>query len=548
MEQQDLHKRLILALVLSFTVLVGFNYLMPKPALQSESNGTKTAAQTQAAPTAAEGKAAPKAAPSSAAVSAPAKQPAAPGSANKKTDNSGTLVAVTAKNYTIKIDKFGRISSTKLLKEKYRDEEGNYLELFDPSRTLPLEVRFTDAAINAEAFTVPYTASESKVTVGDTAAATLVLTQVLPDATVTKKLAFYADGHYDIDLSVDKKVEFFLTPGRRPETDHSMYMIVRGALVRDTEGILTTVEDGKAEKAEVVENATIVSAFDRYDASLFYNFDTPMHATISVDTGNNPLPFVKGVQTLKLHGYVGPKEWRTFEKIHPDLVNNIEFGWFTFLSKPFFRVMLWIYDFVGNWGWAIILFTLLVKLILFPLSYKGMMSMNKMRDLAPKMKELKEKYGKDPAKMNQQTMQLYKKHGANPMGGCLPMLLQIPVFFALYRVLLNADELQGAPWIGWITDLSDKDPYYILPVLMGVSMFFQQKITPNTMTDPMQKKIFQWFPVIMTFFFLTFPAGLVLYWLTNNILSIVQQQFINISYEKYKDNIKQAPKSDKSKD
>ena len=536
--------------MLSFVVLVGFNYLMPKPVLQAESNRTAatTATQTQTASGTVAGKTAPKSAPSVAAASAAAtKQPAAPGTTAKKVKKSEIIATATAKNYIIEIDKLGRISSTKLLKEKYRDEEGNYLELFDPARTLPLELRFTDAALNTAAFTVPYTASTSKVTVGDTPG-TLVLTQVLPDTTVTKKLTFYPDGHYDIDLSVGKQTEFFLTPGRRPETDHSRYMIVRGALIRDTEGVLTTVEDKKAEKAEVVDNATIVSAFDRYDASLFYNFKTPMHATISVDTGDNPLPFVKGMGALKLHGYIGAKEWRTFEKIHPELVNNIEFGWFTFLSRPFFRVMLWIHDFVGNWGWAIILFTLLVKLILFPLSYKGMMSMNKMRDLAPKMKELKEKYGKDPAKMNQQTMQLYKKHGANPMGGCLPMLLQIPVFFALYRVLLNADELQGAPWIGWIVDLSDKDPYYILPLLMGISMFFQQKITPNTMTDPMQKKIFQWFPVIMTFFFLTFPAGLVLYWLTNNLLSIAQQQFINISYEKYKAGIKQAHKSEKSKD
>jgi len=529
--------------ILMLVVLLGSNYLMPKPVVQNDPNATKATVQT--ASNTAGDKTAPKSPPSITASPTSTKQPSAP-TMSTKSAKSETLATITAKNYIIEIDKFGRISSAKLLKEKYKNEEGGNLELFDPVRTLPLELRFSDATINAEAFKVPYTASASKVTVDDTPQ-TLTLTQALPDATVSKKLTFYADGHYDIGISIDKKVEFFLTPGRRPETDHSRYMIVRGALVRDTEGILTTVEDKKAEKAEVVENATIVSAFDRYDASLFYNFDTPMHATISVDTGDNPLPFVKGTQSLALHGYIGPKEWRTFEKIHPDLVNNIEFGWFTFLSKPFFRVMLWIHDFVGNWGWAIILFTLLVKLILFPLSYKGMMSMNKMRDLAPKMKELKEKYGKDPAKMNQQTMQLYKKHGANPMGGCLPMLLQIPVFFALYRVLLNADELQGAPWIGWITDLSDKDPYYVLPILMGVSMFFQQKITPNTMTDPMQKKIFQWFPVIMTFFFLTFPAGLVLYWLTNNILSIVQQQFINISYEKYKEKMKHHVSVEKSK-
>ena len=136
--------------------------------------------------------------------------------------------------------------------------------------------------------------------------------------------------------------------------------------------------------------------------------------------------------------------------------------------------------------------------------------------------------------MNQQMMELYKKHGANPMGGCLPMLLQIPIFFALYRVLLNADELQGAPWILWIKDLSVQDPYFVLPILMGVTMYIQQKITPNTMTDPTQQKIFQWLPVIMTFFFLTFPAGLVLYWLVNNILTIAQQAYVNRAYEAYK--------------
>jgi YidC/Oxa1 family membrane protein insertase len=200
--------------------------------------------------------------------------------------------------------------------------------------------------------------------------------------------------------------------------------------------------------------------------------------------------------------------------------------------------MIWIHDFVGNWGWAIVIFTILVKLILFPLSYKGMMSMQKMKELAPKMKELKEKHKGDPAKLNQQTMAMYKKHGANPMGGCLPMILQIPVFFALYRVLLNAEELQGAPWVGWIVNLADKDPYYVLPILMGITMWLMQKVQPNTMTDPMQQKIFQWFPVIMTFFFLTFPAGLVLYWLTNNILSIVQQYIINGAYEKHKANMK----------
>jgi len=166
-----------------------------------------------------------------------------------------------------------------------------------------------------------------------------------------------------------------------------------------------------------------------------------------------------------------------------------------------------------------------------------MMSMQKLKDLAPKMKELREKYKDDPAKLNMKMMEMYKKHGANPMGGCLPMLLQIPVFFALYRVLLNADELQGAVWIhGWIDNLAAADPYYILPVLMGLSMWFQQRITPNNFTDPMQEKIFKFFPILMAgmFIIMPFPSGLVLYWVVNNVFTIGQQYVINRAYAKHK--------------
>ena len=160
--------------------------------------------------------------------------------------------------------------------------------------------------------------------------------------------------------------------------------------------------------------------------------------------------------------------------------------------------------------------------------------MQKLKDLAPKMKEIKAKYKGDPAKMNAQMMEMYKKHGANPMGGCLPMILQIPVFFALYRVLLNAVELEGAPWILWIENLAQMDPYFVLPILMGASMWFQQRITPSNFTDPMQEKIFKFFPVIMTVFFIYFPSGLVLYWLVNNLFTIAQQYFINHMYNKHK--------------
>ena len=527
----DLNKRLIIAVVLSFVILFGFSYLFPqpKPAYSVETNGTAqnvaSSTQTTVAPTASD--LSPSAAPRTGTQTA--KSP------DVKSDE--TLVYVDTRKYSMKIDYLGRIESVVLKEHKYRDEDGHPLELIEPGKTKPLEVRFSDQRLNREAFKVPYSASSGEVN-ASAGTATLTLTQKLSGLTLIKTLTFYPDGEYDLKVDVNKKVEYFITSGHRPEADKSRYMIVRGVLVRDAKGIITTIEDGEAKETTKIPDSTILSSFDRYYASLFYNFDHPFPVIVTPDSNNDPLPFVRSDTSLSLKAYVGPKEWKLFEKLDPRLTDAIEFGWFTFLAKPFFRVMLAIYNFVGNWGWAIVLFTLLVKLVLFPLSYKGMMSMQKLKDLAPKMKEIKERYGKDPAKMNQQMMALYKKHGANPMGGCLPMLLQIPVFFALYRVLLNADELQGAPWILWITDLSRQDPYFILPILMGATMFLQQQITPNTMTDPMQQKIFKWFPVLMTFFFLTFPSGLVLYWLTNNILSIAQQVYINRAYEKHKERFK----------
>ena len=199
-----------------------------------------------------------------------------------------------------------------------------------------------------------------------------------------------------------------------------------------------------------------------------------------------------------------------------------------------FILLQYIHSLVGNWGWTIVLLTLLIKLVLYPLSHKGMVSMQKLKELAPKMKEIQEKYKGDSQKSSMHMMELYKKHGANPMGGCLPMILQIPVFFAIYRVLLNAIELKGSQWILWIDDLAAMDPYYVLPILMGITMFVQQKITPNTIQDEMQKKMFQYLPIIFTFFFLWFPAGLTLYWFINNLFTVSHQYYVNKIFQEQK--------------
>jgi YidC/Oxa1 family membrane protein insertase len=232
------------------------------------------------------------------------------------------------------------------------------------------------------------------------------------------------------------------------------------------------------------------------------------------------LPFAGDALVVPL--YAGPQEQDKIEKIAPGLELVVDYGWLTMIAVPLFWVMEWIHGYVGNWGWSIILLTVLIKAAFFPLSAASYKSMAKMRVLTPKMVKLKESYADDRQRMNQEMMELYKREKVNPLGGCLPILVQIPVFIALYWVLLGAVEMRGAPWLGWITDLSAMDPYYVLPLLMGVSMFVQTKLNP-TPPDPIQAKIMLWMPIVFTVMFLWFPSGLVLYWIVNNVLSIAQQ-------------------------
>ncbi|MFA4969071.1 MAG: membrane protein insertase YidC [Sulfuritalea sp.] len=220
--------------------------------------------------------------------------------------------------------------------------------------------------------------------------------------------------------------------------------------------------------------------------------------------------------------YAGPQEQTNLEKIAPGLDLVVDYGWLTVIAAPLFWVLGAIHKLVGNWGWAIIGLTLLLKLMFFPLSAASYKSMAKMRVLTPKLVKLKEAYGDDKQRLNQEMMALYKKEKVNPLGGCLPVLVQIPVFIALYWVLLGTVEMRNAPWLGWITDLSVKDPYYVLPLIMGATMFIQTKLNP-TPPDPIQAKVMLFMPIMFTGMFLFFPAGLVLYWTVNNILSIAQQ-------------------------
>lgn len=235
--------------------------------------------------------------------------------------------------------------------------------------------------------------------------------------------------------------------------------------------------------------------------------------------------------TVNMSLYLGPQIQDTLKTLAPGLDLVVDYGWLTVLAAPLFWVLQFIQGFVGNWGWSIVLLTILIKAVFYPLNQKAGMSMAHMKAVAPRIQQLQQRYGDDRAKLNQAMMELYRTEKINPLGGCLPILVQIPVFIALYWVLLAAVELRHAPWMGWITDLSVPDPYYILPLIMAVSMFVQTKLNPPP-PDPVQAKVMLFMPLIFSIFFFFFPAGLVLYWTVQNLIGIAQQWWINKVVEK----------------
>jgi len=515
------NQRLMVAVVLSIVFFVGYTAIFPpaEPNVPKD-NTTKTVAKNDTKKD----------------ISKQVEEVAGHAIADEEkasSTHSSDIVTVKNDKFILKIDTLGRIASKELLEDKFRNADNLHAQVIPAKGTKPLYIRFADDVINNAAITTPYSANVSEVTLKDKPV-TITLTQKLPTLTVTKVLTFYVDGHYDAKITLSKDVRHYVYLGDRPQVSKKL-MAVAGALIYTGDDVAHIIEDGDAEGRQIFSDVQLASSFDQYTAIILYGFKKDTNVIVERGRDDNPIVYFDAAQDESIHGYIGPKEHKVLKAIDPVLTNAIEYGWFTFAAKPLFALLSWLHGIFGNWGWAIIALTAIIRAVLYPLTYKGMVSMQKMKELAPKLKELKEKYGKDPQKLNAMTMEMYKKHGANPLGGCLPMLLQIPVFFALYRTLLNAVELQGAPWILWINDLSRMDPYYVLPILMGASMFLQQRMTPNNFTDPMQEKVFKYLPVVFTFFFVTFPSGLVLYWFTNNLFSIAQQYIVNQQFRNAKD-------------
>lgn len=412
--------------------------------------------------------------------------------------------------------------------KKYKDNSGADVTLLNAQGLyLPLGI-----GINPDDFglsTATFDIKGSDLKLKDSQKGTVTFEYVSPQFSIKRTYTFYAD-KYKIDVTdeVLGLPEYTVALGSDfgiHDLKDSSAPHIGPVILKDTDRIELTAKK-LSEPTTYRDGIKWVAQEDKY----FFASIVPSGQTIEArawkaqDSAVIALRNKAGVNSFTV--YAGPKDYDNLKEPGVGLEHIIDFGYFSILARPIFWIMKFFYKYIGNYGWVIVLITIITRVPFIPIINKGQKSMKRMQEIQPRLNEIKEKYKKDPQRMQKEMMEMYKKYKVNPMGGCLPMLLQIPVFFALYKVLLIAIELRGAPFMFWVTDLSAKDPYYILPIVMGITMVIQQKMTPTT-ADPRQAKIMMFMPVIFTFMFLNFASGLVLYWLVNNILGIIQQLYVN---------------------
>lgn len=534
-----MEKRTILAIVLSFAVVMIYQYFFvkpppPKPPVPAEQEAQKTvdpAAQkppVQPAP-----------------VPAGARTAATP-----RTSLPGEDVRVETPLYSAVFNTKGAGLRSFKLKE-YRttlDKDAGLIEFVDikEGMALPLTLTFPDSSVQVPHDEV-YRADTKAITLaGGQDVGKLTFSLAYPGGIrVEKTFTFHADKYrFNLDVKVHNQTAVNLNQKALlswnqyvdPKTEEDSY----GHLgpIYDIKGEVDTENIKKLDTRKVLGPQVSWGAFE---SKYFISALIPKQPSL---TGLILSKDVRDVFTVGLEGpgslvpagqsavfsytlYLGPKEYGNLKAEGVGLENAIDFGsWIKWLALPLLLLLNFLYKFVHNYGIAIILITIATKILFWPLGNKSYKSMKDMQRVQPTINELKEKYKGDKARLNQEVMQIYRSHKINPLGGCLPVLIQIPVFFGLYKTLLYSIELRHSPFVFWIQDLSAKDPYYITPLIMGATMFWQQKMTP-AMGDPMQQKLMLIMPVIFTFLFLNFPSGLVIYWLFNNILSIGQQYYIN---------------------
>ncbi len=429
------------------------------------------------------------------------------------------------KDITIKTQKYKAILNSQggvlksLTLTNYKDDQGKPMELIPSSgffyNYAPDNKTLTDKLNNAiMKYKLEKLSDRTKVVF------------FTDNETFVKEYVFY-NSEYKMDISIKTpKVGVYFGPKVAPKDRKSRYAF-SGPLIYD--GKKAKEIKLKKKREETFHKPVWVALQSLYFTVTLIPKD-PIGVKIVKAAKDSYNLYVFPENKLVLSwAFVGPKQYDLLKSYGIGLEENIRFGIFGFISKPLLQLMNFLYKYVHNYGVAIIILTILIKIIFHPLTVKGYKSMNKMKEIQPLIQQIKEAYKDDPNKMNQEIMALYKKYKVNPFGGCLPMLLQIPVFFALYKLLMVSIELRHAPFIFWITDLSAKDPYYITPIIMGVTMLIQQLLTPGQ--DPTQGKFMLALPVVFTIIFLNFPSGLVLYFLVNNIITIGEQLMIKHVYK-----------------
>jgi YidC/Oxa1 family membrane protein insertase len=558
-----MERRVLLAIFLAFLVLYAWQALFTKPAPKPGAPGSVPASQagaqrgqTQGSPVSAAGgaaAAAPAAAGTPDANAPPPATPSAPAAAALVGDTTEHDVRVETQDViAVFTNRGARLKSWQL--KRYRDQRNQPQELVEqglPTQALPFTLQTGNTAVDATLNNALYAQTGNAPPQADTSPVDIRF-EYRDQAGVSAVKAFHLNPQSYIMTARSSvtngetplAVSYVWGPGIGDIGEVSRY-------TKKAEGLL--FQGGKVVRLQAKD----IAKQPAYDDDFKYaGVDDTYFITTTLDPGPSRVTFQPvtvppagdskeaprelmsftiqpRARDAEVKFFVGPKDFDVLTAIDPDVAKAIDFGMFTVIVVPLLRSLKWVNGYVGNYGWSIIILTFIINLILFPLRHKSVVSMRKMQEIQPEVKSIQDRYknlkATDPAKqkMNTELMALYKERGVNPASGCVPMLLTFPFIFAFYALLSTAIELRGAPWFGWIHDLSSHDPYFVTPVLMGISQVWQQKLAPAAGMDPVQQKMTMLMPVFFTFLFLWYPAGVALYWLVNNVWAIGQQYLTN---------------------
>ena len=530
--------RTFLAILLSFLVVFVYQYFFAKNLETQKQEQAQTQTQTQTAQ--------PPATAPSGAPAAPAAARPAPAAAVRAAAPAKDIRVETPLYTAVFSTRGGALKSLKLKEYKATLDEGSPLiemVAVQEGSELPLSTAFTGSTIDLPG-DVAFEADRKELDLtGGAGPGRLVFTCAVPGQYRVEKIYTFLPDRYSFDLEVrfvnatnaalnqSLSIRWLEELNKKGLEEEGAVARAKNSTEREAGAKLEKKAYGPDIQWGGFENKFFLAAMIPKQPALTtatFARDARGQVVVTLDGPKNTIPPGQpGVFNYTL--FVGPKEYNRLKAEDAGLEAAINVGnWMKWLAYPILFFMQYLYKYVGNYGLVIILITMLTKLLFWPLGNKSYKSMKEMQKVQPKLNEIKERYKDDKQKMNAAVMELYKTHKINPLGGCLPMIIQIPVFIALYQLLSYAIELRHAPFVWWIQDLSAKDPYYITPIIMGATMLIQQKMSPP-MGDPMQQKMMLLMPVVFTFLFLNFPSGLVIYWLVNNVLSIGQQYYINKS-------------------